>query len=284
MKRIVLALSLLSSFALQAQDGQFSKAANKSIGLAKGQEITVTGETSQQTELSMGMTINNSSSTVSKVKVENADDKTFTLSTVLKRMTVNTDMMGQNVNYDSDKKEDRESEFGKSVSQALDKVNTIIIDKSTGKNLTEKKAEEKDKDDSNPLSALTASFADGDPNASAAALIFFVPANAKAGMQWSDSSSKDGLKKTDNYIVESINGNLVTVNTSGTLIGTSSMDMQGQAFDMTINTKTKGTMVVDTKTNLVKSRNTVADLDGSIDMAGQSMTFTGKTNSKIKYE
>jgi hypothetical protein len=284
MKKILLPFSLLLAISSQAQSGQFTKAANKNVGLVKGQEITISSETTQQTDLSMGMTIESDSKTTTKVKVENADDKTFTLSSVLKKMTVNSNAMGQSINYDSDKKEDRESEFGKTVSAALDKVNTIVIDRVNGNNLTVKNAEDKDKEDNDPLGGLASSFVDNDPNAAVTGIVFFVPANQKAGYQWTDSSKKDGLTKIDNYTIESVNGNLVTLNTTGSLAGTSSMDMQGQAFDMTINTKTKGSFTVDTKTNLVKNRTNTADMDGSIDMAGQSMTFTGKANTKIKYE
>lgn len=62
----------------------------------------------------------------------------------------------------------------------------------------------------------------------------------------------------------------------GDLFGTTTLEIQGTSFDLSMNTKTIGDIIVDIKSGLVHKRNTNADISGNIDIMGQSNPITAK--------
>ena len=285
MKQFFLAALSLISFSTFAQHGDAAKAKVKTVQLQPGQKLNVELETSQNTDMSMGMTIKNDSHSKNIVNIISASGNDIKLSSTVKKAKMKGDMMGQPMVFDSDVP-DTSSDLYKAMIKEIDVPKNYTLNKATGISTPEQPAKdpvdmEVDEDDP---SEMLGSLADqGDANL-VEQLVFFVPANVKAGQSWIDSTSAKGLTNTVKFLVESVSGNIVTLNTTGTIKGSSRMNMQGTDLDMTMNSTTAGKMEIDVSTNLVKKKKITVTMNGSIDMMGQSMNFTGTTVTDMKVD
>lgn len=279
MKKAILLITFLSSFSLFAQK-------NKPISLSRGQVITITTTSNLDMDMGSGILIKNSSSSTNNVVVTGEDDKNYTISSALNKLVLSSDMMGQQNNYDSDKKDDKDSEIGKTVSEKLGKPVIVFVNKKTGNVVPEKKKEDiKDSVDNNPMIAMMQSFDSGEDDAIVKEMFFLIPFGRKIGEAWVDSTAKSEFKSKKTYTLKSVKDNIATVGLVGEVTGSTTMEMQGMQFDLSMNTKTTGEIIVDIKSGLVQKRNTNADISGNIDIMGQStpITATATLTSEIKY-
>jgi len=279
MKKAILLITFLTSFSLFAQK-------NKPISLFRGQVITITTTSNLDMDMGSGILIKNSSSSTNNVVVTGEDNKNYTISSTLNKLVLFSDMMGQQNNYDSDKKDDKDSEIGKTVSEKLGKPVIVFVNKYTGNAVPEKKKEEiKDSVDNNPMIAMMQSFDSGEDDAIVKGMFFLIPFGRKIGEAWVDSTAKSEFKSKKTYTLKSVKDNIATVGLVGEITGSTTMEMQGMQFDLSMNTKTTGEIIVDINSGLVQKRNTNADISGNIDIMGQStpITATATLTSEIKY-
>ncbi|MDB5203610.1 MAG: hypothetical protein JWQ27_3019 [Ferruginibacter sp.] len=279
MKKTILILSLFISAASMAQKNTGD---SKGIVLAKDQKIRIISTTEQETDLGMGMQMTNNAKTEHNIVVKEVQPDSFKISSSVVKMQMHTDMMGKVMDFDSDKKEDRESELGKSLSAELDKVKTMTIYRKTGKVTAEKIVEVKT-DDADPMSMMT-NAAGANDDALVAGAFFLVPAGKKVGDSWTDSSSVEKMKTVNSYKLLSLDKDIATVSLTSHIAGTSAMEMMGMQFDVTMDTNSTGQLTVNTKTAAVKTRTLVGDINSTVDMSGQSQVVTGKTKTTISYE
>jgi hypothetical protein len=232
----------------------------------------------------MGMQMTTKSTSTNKVAVLAVDSKNYTLSNTVDKFLFNGNMMGREIKYDSDKKEDRESEEGKQFGALVGKTDTVLIDVKTGLVADDKaKAGSEVTESDNPMAGMMGGMSEGNA-AIAGSIIFKIPVAIKKGNTWKDSSDIKGMKANTTFFIDDVSNGVATVSSKGTVKGTASMEAQGNNMDMTMDTKTEGKIWVDVKTNLVKKRSNVADISGSIDIAGQSMPFTSKTTTESSYQ
>ena len=146
MKKIASFLPVILVTALLHAQTQVTKTVvpNK-ISLTIGQKITVQSSISIESSLAPGMDVTNNSTSENILEVKSSTDKNYTIGSTLTKIKVNMDMMGQATTYDSEKKEDQESEMGKAFAEKLNKPTDVILDINTGKASVEKKIEEKKK-------------------------------------------------------------------------------------------------------------------------------------------
>ncbi|MCP9752283.1 DUF6263 family protein [Ferruginibacter sp. HRS2-29] len=275
MKQYLLVSCLLLSAAANAQN-------NNAAILKKGQELTIVTANKMTIDMMMPMT-NNSTSTY-KIKVLEADAKNYTVTSTLSKLVVDGSMMGQTIAFDSDKKEDRESDNGKEFASSLDKTDTLLIDIKTGeaKDLSPERNA-----GSNPGDGLQGMITGAAQNTGAAtvsSIFFVIPGEVKAGATWTDSSAIEGIKTINTYKIEKIDNGVATISTVGSANGSSNMEAQGQSMEMKMKTTTTGTITVDTKTSLVKKRSNAANIEGSMNAMGQDIPFTSKTTIESTYQ
>lgn len=106
-----------------------------------------------------------------------------------------------------------------------------------------------------------------------------IPASAKTGFSWTDSSSGNGVKKSTVYTLKEIKGNETIVTISGVLDTDTKMEMQGMEIATKTNGKITGEQVVDSKTGVIKQRTTNVEASGNVQVMGQEMPITTKLNS-----
>ena len=283
MKKGLLIIGIFLSVTSSAQKKQ-SVSFAKNLSLKKGQQIIITTTATQSAEMTMGMGMKSASTTVNKITVLDGSEKDYKVSGTLTKMLLTSDMMGQQINFDSEKKEDRDSEFGKTASALLDKIKILIVNKITGTAvLLQPDTVSVDKD-TNPLAGMMGAVLSGNDAAIVSSAFFIIPASKKAGDKWTDSLNSEGIKTVNIYSIESIEQNIVTIALNTIITGNTSIEAQGTTFNVTMNSTGSGKIVVDSNSFLVKKRTTNADINSTIEMMGQSVPVTGTATTTSIYE
>jgi hypothetical protein len=285
MKKIILTLTgLLATALVFSQTGVVSSLPTGKIVLANGQKIFVESSVTIEANLSPGMDMNNKTSSFNTLEVKTTTDSSYTISNTVTKLKLDMDMMGQSSSYDSDKKEDQESEIGKSFADKINKSQDVIIGKNTGKSLQDKKNTKKADDVSNPADGLLGMFAQSTDDAAVSGAFELIPAGKKVGDKWSDSTIDKASKLVRVFTLKSIADNEATIQMNMVMDATNTIEQQGMSMEFTSTTKTMGDIITDITTGKVKSRVTVADISGTVQVMGQSVPITAKANSTSTYK
>ena len=282
MKKISIFIALIFPVAVAT----FAQTAS-TLNLPKGQKYLVENKIStQNTQEVQGQSIESKAdfSSTYNIEIKDVKDNNFNLTNTIKTVKVNASAMGQDLSFDSEKKEDLEGENGSELKKYINQPKDIVIDKS-GKVLNAKK-QDKDTATTSPTQAnmitLLMKQMVGDPEEGGygSNMAFeALPKNAKVGTTWADSSSSDGISRVTNYTIKEINGNKATIVLDGTLTTDLKSEMQG----MEITTKTKGKFsgedIVDMKTGVVQQRNSTMDTTKIIGVIGQEIPNSTKVIS-----
>lgn len=251
------------------------------LKLETGKKITSTTTTSVNMDMGMGGQMKIDGSTKNLIEITGSDAKNYNAKSSVVKMTMSQDGMGQTVNFDSDKKEDRETEVGKEMSKLLDVAAAVSIDKNTGK-VTEINKKEIVADDTNPMASLMGNG--NSAEASTAAAFFYIPNGKKVGDKWADSLNEAGMKGLKNFELKSIVDNVATIAVTTKAKGTISKEAQGMQFEIVMDGTGDGIILVDTKTFLVKKSTLNNDVNGTLEMMGQSLPITIKSSANTVFE
>ena len=254
----------------------FAQTSNK-IALTSGKKINITTVSSTVTDLGMGMQMNNNSTVTSNMVITNEDKDFFELSSTITRMQSSMEGMGQNMSFDSDKKEDLESEMGQTLGGTINKSEVLKINKTNGK--IEKIKSSNDDKEGNPMMGMA-----GMGNSeSESGPVFVLPSNIKPGESWNTENKEGTMNIKSTYTLKSLDNNTAVVSMSGTIDGTMEQEQMGNTMNITINSKVTGDITFDVNSSLVSKRNLVSDVNGNIEMTGQQMPISAKTTSAITY-
>lgn len=274
MKHSLLACAMLLSANLFAQD----------LPLKKGQKVDIIVTTNQEMDMSsMGMQMQNNTTTQTKVEVKDIVKDSIVSAITIARMQISVDMMGQQVNYDSDKPEDKDSEMGKDVGNRIGKELLVYSHKTTGKGRAEKDNTVKEAD-KNPLAGLMQSFGPADESATIENLFFLAAKGKKEGDTWTDTSSVNGNKESKTYTIKSIKDGITLVGLFTTMQTSTTTEAEGMQMDISMNVKTEGEFSLDSKSFMMKKSTSVSDIDGTIGVMGQSMPMSSKVTTSIEYK
>lgn len=255
------------------------------ILLLKGQKISVNNDVTIDADLGMGMQLNSVTASINSLQVKDSDTNNYTISNTLTKLKINMNMMGQNNTYDSDNKDGNNADMAKIFDNKMNKVNDVMIDKTTGAVIAPKQAVIKDSDeDANNISEnMMKMFSNTSDVAVVEGAFEILPAGKKTGDSWADTSKTADTKTIRTYTLQSVTGNEAVMNIETTVKATNKLDFQGMEFEINTDTKTTGQVLFDISTGMVKKRDTVSDITGSFQMMGQDMPITAKTTTKTVY-
>ncbi|MEO7265649.1 MAG: DUF6263 family protein [Ferruginibacter sp.] len=282
MKQFLLCISLLASFTSFAQKNQNSTSLPV-LQLNKGQQIIITTSSTMDAEMGMGMNMKNDVVQQNTLVVTDVNEKTYTVNNTLDRMRFLGSMAGQDVNFDSDKKEDLDTEIGKSVKDKIGKTIIATIDRITGKVSVQPKEIIDTKMEDNSLSGMLGGN-QGNDEENVSSAFFMIPTGKKPGDSWMDSTAADKMKSVMEYKFISMEKDLATISIKTITSGTNTIEANGMQFDFSMNSKSSSEIIVNMKTSLVQKRAATADISGNIDMMGQSMDITSKASSNSEYK
>ncbi|AXY77450.1 hypothetical protein D3H65_27240 [Paraflavitalea soli] len=248
---------------------------------AKGQQlerVSTIKMTFAMEMMGQSIDMNNNNTITSLVEVKNATDKDYAIASTVKRVVTSMSGMGQEMSYDSDKKDGAPNEMGQKMAEMVGKTSNITIN-SKGFITTSD-----DTTGGGPKAGGFMGMTGGLTSASnkpgsSYDLIANLPEKAlKVGDTWIDSTvSKEG-KAVTNYKVLDIKGDEATVSMDGTVTQTGETENNGMTINLSIQGTSKGTFAMEVATGIIKKRNVLLDATGTMDVAGQSAPFTMKLN------
>ncbi len=248
----------------------------QSIKLENNKLIKITTATKTNSETPGGGESKTDVSTTTTLKITAVEDKMYKATSTVIKMVMDGEMMGQSMKFDSDKKEDMDSQIGQMLGGSVNKASEITIGKTDGKVTEIVGGEEKQESGMGGMMG-------GESNA-AKSVFFVIPDGKKAGDKWTVSTNEDGMKTITNYELQALKNDVATVLVSSTTIGTATKEANGMSMEMTVDTKSKGTMMLDTKNGLIKKLTTDVETTGSMDVMGQSIPLNNKSNTVMTVE
>lgn len=252
--------------------------AQNSLNLQKGKKYLVENKvtTSSNTEMQgQSMESNIDITTLYNMEINDVSATNINLNNTITKILMSMNMMGQDINFDSDKKDDLDGPIGSQFKDYIKKPLTVKMDKS-GEIIVDKK--EDAKADMNPM--MVQAFGDMEAQGYGAKLAFQpLPGNLKVGGKWTTNVKTSNGNTTTNFTVKSIAGDLATLDLDGVVIVELKMEQQG----MEITTKSKGKLtgseIVNIKTGVIQSNTTLISSDGTLEVMGQEIPTTSKVTS-----
>lgn len=250
---------------------------NQSLNLKKGQKYVVENKivTTSSTEM-QGQTMEANADVTStySIEVKEVTGDAYNLSNTLTAIKMNMSQMGQEMSFDSDKKEDADGPIGSALKDYINKPQTVVLDKS-GKVIPQKTG-----DSTEETNMIVKQLGDFEATGYGANMAFeSLPKNIKVGSTWSNTTDNNGIAKTTNYTVTAIEGNIATISLTGTV--SSDMKMENQGMEITTKTTGKftGEEKVDVKSGVIQSNSTTIDASGIIGVMGQELPTSSKVVS-----
>ena len=267
MKKLLAIVLIACSTASQAQYFQ-------PIQLKKGQQIICATSLNTDTDMGMG-TMKSNVGSKQNIRVIDENEKSYILTVGLSSIKMDMDGMGQQMSYDSEKPEDKNSQIGASLGDKLTTVDTFSLDKKTG--LITKISQSKEAESG----GMGMMGGDGNANQSINAAFFVVPMSKKIGDTWNytDSLQTTGITTTKTFTLVSRDKNIATISYTGKSMGTVTSEVQGMSMSANIDSKVSGEFQVNLENGTVLK--TTDDVDGTttMDMMGQTMNMNTKAKS-----
>ena len=280
----------ISSLALTLTLGLAAQSYTPAVKLEAGKQYTVTTITkSNMTQEAMGQTMEIPIDATNKatLTIKELSNKGYESTYITDRVQFAANMMGQDMNYDSDKKDDKDSPMGKTMNKLVGKETSFVVNgagniiKETIVKQTQEKSDEEGPDMMTGMMGMGMSEASTCPVFN----LFVNNTELKIGDSFVDSSTvndKDGSTKTSTtYILKEIKDGKSIFTLNGQVAISKKMEMQGMEMTTTTASKSTGDMIVDVATGLLNSKSIVTETTGSVDVQGMSIPITGKTTTTI---
>lgn len=267
MKKLILLVVAFSGLAVSAQT------VSKKVALTKGDQLEqVSKVTMNLTQEMMGQTMEivMNSTSQSLVVVKDASNGSFEVASTLKSVLMNMNAMGQEMNFDSNKKEDLEGEMGAPYRDMLNKPSDFVLDKHGV--VTQVKNKPAVKDDGNMMGSMIGGAMNEEKEGASFSSIANIPAKGvKVGDSWSDSANADGARTFTTYTLKEVKGNEGVVSVKGDLSMNKEMEQQGMTMVMDMKGSSTGEYLFDVVTGIIKSKKITTKASGNIDVMGQSV-------------
>ncbi len=252
------------------------------VTLTKGQKFTVENKittTSTSEMQGQSMETNADITSVYDIEVDDVTDSIYNMTNKIAAIKMNMSTMGQNINFDSEKKEDMDGEMGGNLKDYINHPNPVVMDFS-GKVIVQDKKDSTQNSAPSPTAMMLKQM--GDPEAQGYGAVFAFLAISKKvqpGNSWQDSTSKDGVTKVTNYTIKEIKDNLASITISGTETRNTKIEMQGMEISTKTSGKFSGEETVDINTGVILQNNTTMDASGNISVMGQEIPTKIKATS-----
>lgn len=277
MKKLLFIPLSLSVFVVSAQS------LSRKVVLKQGQQVERVAAIKMKIGMEMmgqSIDINNENTVTSLVEVKGATGSTFDLASTVKRVVTSMSGMGQEMNYDTDKKDAAAAnEMTKKADELVGKTNNLTID-SKGVITKSDDAGGDDKEKAGGFMGMSGGVLNAGQKVGAIFdLVAKLPDHAvKVGDSWNDSTiSKEGKVYTKYKVLEIKNDEAI-IDMEGTLTQGGQVENNGMTIDMNLAGTSKGQMSMETASGLVKKLAMTMDASGTMEVAGQSIPFTMKIN------
>ena len=274
---VFLVATMLSTTVSQAQNN------GTKLILVKGQKLQIDNTVKSLTNMDLmgqSMEMSSDATMTHQVEVKDKKENNYTVASTITKITSSGNAMGQAYTFDSDKKEDLESEIGKVMKGQLNVTHEADFN-TAGTVVSEKKAVSAEASNANPMMDMMKNLTGGsnDDGGGAGEIFQVLPMGKKQGDSWTDSTISEGLKTYKTYTLKEIKGNDAILTLSGTQSTNKKIEQQGMEVNVTMESKLSGESTVDLSTGIVKQKSMVVDGAGNADAMGQAIPITTKITS-----
>lgn len=247
---------------------------NTSLKLSTGKTYQVDNkvETNSTTEV-QGQTMESKFNVTStyKIEVKGKTGDNYNLTNTLSHIVMDMNVMSQQINFDSDKKDDMDGQMGAGLKAFVNQPKDLQMDNS-GKIVS------KDSSDSS-LSGVAQRLNLAQTGFGTQLAFVALPDNVKVGSSWTDSSNTDGISRTTNYTIKSISGGIADVSFTGTTTSNVKMEQNGMEISTKTTGKVNGEEKAEVKTGIIQSSTSTGDASGTVSAMGQDFPATVKVTS-----
>ena len=274
---VFLAATLLSVTVSEAQNN------GTKLILVKGQKLQIENTVKSLTNMDLmgqSMEMTSDATMIHQVEVKDTKETNYKVASTITKITSSGNAMGQAYTFDSDKKEDLESEIGKVMKGQLNVTHEADFN-TLGLVVSEKKAATAEAPTGNPMMDMMKSLTGGgsDDGGGAGEIFQILPKGKKPGDSWTDSTIAEGSKTYKTYTLKEIKGNDAMLTLSGTQSTNKKIEQQGMEVSVTMESKLTGESTVDLITGIVKQKSLVMDGAGNADAMGQAIPINTKITS-----
>ncbi len=276
MKKFLLVALLFHVMLVSAQT------VTRKVGLAKGQQLEQQSRIKVlMTQEAMGQTmeIKMDGDITNVVEVKDAAASSFEVANTLKKVLMNMNAMGQDMTFDSDKKEDMDGQMGQAFKGKIGVAREFTVDKE-GVITTIKNKPEKTEDPGGMMGGMVSgAMGAGEEKEGAAfnSLANIPSKGVKVGESWTDSTNDEGGKTFTTYTLKEVNGGSGLVTLSANTAISRELEQQGMSVQMDMTGITTGQYTFDVATGIIKSRKATTKSSGTIEVAGQSVPVNIET-------
>ena len=248
------------------------------IKLETGQNlkvINISANNISQQMMGQEIQINISTNLTDSIYVKSEVGGSFNITKITTHMKMDMDAMGQQKNFDSDKKEDMEGEMGDKLKDKIGvAVEATVTEKGTVKITSAVKEAETD--------AMGGLMSLNNDSASIAGY-FLTPhtKQVKPGETWVDSivTVENRMETIYTFLKKEKGIAYLSFEQKGSTEGTTTAN--GMEVKSNIKTNGKGTLMVELSTGLVLQRKTEMKLSGTSEIMGMEIPMTGETKTMI---
>jgi hypothetical protein len=223
---------------------------------------------------SMENNVDTKNTTVYEIKGNGQDG--VSLQSTITNMTVTASAMGQEMSFDSEKK-DNSGPMAELLAPRINKTRSIILD-TKGTIIKQDEIEE---------SGQGATLGLSDANTTTTEL--FIPALVNRELKVGDSFTDVGSVKKDKYNsrdsgtyrITAVDNGVASISYTGIQVIAATMEQMGMEMTSNSNNQVKIEMQVDVKTGVVLAKATVIEMTISIDAGGMTIPATGKTITTV---
>jgi len=259
-----------------------AQTATGKLSLAKGQKILIDNDiktVSNQEMMGQSMEITSDAKMQYEVEVKEKKPNSYLISTTLTKVLSSGSAMGQEMKFDSDKKEDLDSETGKAFKDQLN-VSMEAEYNENAQVINAVKKEATTTSDNQMMDMMKkfagASGADLD---GASAAFTIIPAGKKPGDTWSDSLITDAVKTYTTYTFKALDGKNATITSSGKQVTKMKVEQQGMEINVSMDGTLSSEGIIDISTGLIKQKTSTLNGVSTTEIMGQTIPGTTKVTT-----
>jgi hypothetical protein len=250
---------------------------NSSLNLKKGQKYLVENKVSTKSSTEMQgqqMEANADVTSTYSIEVKDLVDNNYSLTNTVTGVKMNMTQMGQEMNFDSEKKEDIDGPIGSALKEYINQPKKVVMDKS-GKLIPQKTD-----DTTQETNMVAKQLGNFEATGYGADMAFeSLPQNVKVGSTWTSKTDNEGISKSTTFIVKEVNGNIATIALTGNMASDTKMENQGMEITTKTTGKFSGEEKVDITTGVIQTNTSTVDASGIIGVMGQELPTSSKITS-----
>lgn len=245
------------------------------INVTKGQKIETLSSTKMSMEV-MGQNMENEVMATANLEVKDQNADGYVFANTIRRITVKGTAMGQDINFDSDKKEDLDGQMGQAMKDKINVPQEYKIDKA-GKIVSLANEGQNASGGMGDMMNITGEMSKGQP------FPFISPLagkSVKPGDSWIDSSgTAETLKTITTYTLKSTGADGTLISFSSKFAKNGTVQQNGMEIQMDIAGTQKGESTYDNATGVLKTSASTSEITGNMSVMGQSIPINATVTS-----